>query len=508
MVNSTARRLNKNQEWRFAYEKQLLDLINKGYAREVYEEEIDSFVKGGGKIYYIAHQMVEDQQNKTTPVRVVFNSSQNCGGNSLNKSLEVGPDIMQDLPGVLLRFREDYVAAMGDIKKMFYGIRVSLEDQFMQLWCWQFAGEKNLRTFAMTRLVMGNGPSTAISIIAVKETTNLFNFATQYPDAKETLCRNSYVDNVNIGADSHEELKKKIGEVEYVAGKGGHVFKPWIISGDKTAGEMVIGPFPECVNSLTEKNLGIYWNVTEDVLRICPDLSYGGNRRSGKGKSIVPYLDNFEKFCGLGLMLRDCLSIHAKCYTPLGLALPVKMRGNILFRKTLQYLKVTCPGGKSPIQWDTVVPVELLQEWFEYFLDLHKLKDITFPRCSKPKNVDSSILPTLVTFSDGNKEAFGTVAYALYTLTDGSKKSCLLASKAKLCPLTHKSEVVKSELSAATFSSRLRQWIVKETGKEFGKHIPILDSRIVQDMIKMESYIYNTFAGLRVKEIQEKTDVD
>ena len=122
--------------------------------------------------------------------------------------------------------------------------------------------------------------------------------------------------------------------------------------------------------------------------------------------------------------------------------------------------------------------------------------------------MDSSILPTLVTFSDGNEEAFGTVAYALYTLTDGSKKSCLLASKAKLCPLTHKSEVVKSELSAATFSSRLRQWIVKETGKEFGKHIPILDSRIVQDMIKKESYIYNTFAGLRVKEIQEKTDVD
>ena len=87
---------------------------------------------------------------------------------------------MQDLPGVLLRFREDYVAAMGDIKKMFYGIRISKDDQFMQLWCWQFIGEENLRTFAMTRLVMGNGPSTAISIIAVKETTNLFNFATQY----------------------------------------------------------------------------------------------------------------------------------------------------------------------------------------------------------------------------------------------------------------------------------------------------------------------------------------
>ena len=39
--------------------------------------------------------MVVDVQNKTTPVRVVFNSSQNCGGMSLNKSLEIGPEVMQ-----------------------------------------------------------------------------------------------------------------------------------------------------------------------------------------------------------------------------------------------------------------------------------------------------------------------------------------------------------------------------------------------------------------------------
>ena len=40
----------------------------------------------------------------------------------------------------------------------------------------------------------------------------------------------------------------------------------------------------------------------------------------------------------------------------------------------------------------------------------------------------------------------------------------------------------------------------------FQSHIPFLDSRIVQDMIKKESYGYNVFAGLRVAEIQQKTD--
>ena len=46
------------------------------------------------------------------------------------------------------------------------------------------------------------------------------------------------------------------------------------------------------------------------------------------------------------------------------------------------------------------------------------------------------------------------------------------------------------------------------SGISFGRHIPFLDSRIVQDMIKKESYWYNTFAGMRVSEIQSRSDVD
>ena len=114
--------------------------------------------------------------------------------------------------------------------------------------------------------------------------------------------------------------------------------------------ELVISPLPESLVDLTERNLGIYWNVTSDQLKICPELSYGGNRKSGKKVSILHCLDNFEKLCDLGLVLKDCLSIHAKCYDPLGLALPVKMKGNILFCKTLQQLKVVSPDRKSPIQ--------------------------------------------------------------------------------------------------------------------------------------------------------------
>ena len=69
---------------------------------------------------------------------------------------------------------------------------------------------------------------------------------------------------------------------------------------------------------------------------------------------------------------------------------------------------------------------------------LQKLEKIKFPRCLKPKNANPDIDPDLITFNDGNPDAFGVVAYAVFTLDTGERSACLIMSKAKLGPLTHK----------------------------------------------------------------------
>ena len=53
-----------------------------------------------------------------------------------------------------MRFGEDKVGAQGDIAKMYYMIRVTIEEDMMQLFVWKFGGEERIRTFCMTRLVM------------------------------------------------------------------------------------------------------------------------------------------------------------------------------------------------------------------------------------------------------------------------------------------------------------------------------------------------------------------
>ena len=143
-----------------------------------------------------------------------------------------------------------------------------------------------------------------------------------------------------------------------------------------------------------------------------------------------------------------------------------------------------------------------------YFGMLLKLDLVKFVRSFKPDNADPNIHPDLVTFNDGNPDAFGAVAYALWTLTDSTRVARLIMSKAKLAPIVKKGETVRNELNGATFAARLKSWILKTCGIKFHKHVPFLDSRIVQDMIRKDSYWFNTFAGVRVAEIQTKTNVN
>ena len=183
----------------------------------------------------------------------------------------------------------------------------------------------------MTRLVMGNKPSTSISGVAMRETSLLEDFAIRYPVAYQALNRDSYVDNTNCGADNLEQLRKNIQEIEYVASRGGFIYKPWVLSGSKNP-DVLIGPSSD--DSLIEKNLGVVWQVTQDLLQIKPNVSYG-NKRKGERVSLLPIISDVNKVIKINLRLRDCLSVHAGCFDPLGLVMPVKMVGNILFRDYL-----------------------------------------------------------------------------------------------------------------------------------------------------------------------------
>ena len=140
----------------------------------------------------------------------------------------------------------------------------------MQLFVWKFKGEDKLRTFCMTRLVMGNKPSTNISIVAVQQSTELEDFQESEPEACEVLKKDIYVDNVFVTAADLEELLRTIRGVEKVAGAGGFKFKEWMIPGQVSdSGKLVSLQVYDDV----EKALGLYWCLVNDEFFVRLEIS-------------------------------------------------------------------------------------------------------------------------------------------------------------------------------------------------------------------------------------------
>ena len=95
------------------------------------------------------------------------------------------------------------------------------------------------------------------------------------------------------------------------------------------------------------------------------------------------------------LTIRMSLSFHAKVFDPLGLVLPTRLIGMLLFRTSLQEMKKELKGR---IPWDEHLEGDLLAQWLTYFELLLRLDGMRFRRSFKPENTDPDICPDLVTF--------------------------------------------------------------------------------------------------------------
>ena len=95
------------------------NIIENGYA-----EKLPNISKSQrSNVWYIPHHGVHHPK-RPNKIRVVFDCAAEHRGESLNKHLLQGPDLTNNLTGVLCRFREESIAFMCDIEAMFHQVRV------------------------------------------------------------------------------------------------------------------------------------------------------------------------------------------------------------------------------------------------------------------------------------------------------------------------------------------------------------------------------------------------
>ncbi|XP_072144398.1 uncharacterized protein [Dermacentor andersoni] len=165
------------------------DLFIKGHAEEAPPLNVDE------ECWYLPIFGVHHPQ-KPDQIRVVFDSSAQYEGVSLNNVLLTSPDLTNNLVGILIRFRQEPVAVTADVQQMFYSFMVREDHQNYLRVLW-FKGNDIFREIIECRMkvhVFGNSPSPAVSTYGLRRTAQ--QAAPRFgEDARKFVESDFYVDD-------------------------------------------------------------------------------------------------------------------------------------------------------------------------------------------------------------------------------------------------------------------------------------------------------------------------
>ena len=165
-LESLERRLIKDPDNASSYNNQIQEMETMQFARKLCPKELTDWK---GPIHYVSHHAVIRPEKKSTPVRIVFNSSASYNGHTLNDYWFKGPDLLNNLFGVVVRFRENPYAICGDIAKMYHMIAIPEEDQHVHRFLWRnYEVDRETDTYVKTFLTFGDRPAPTMAITAMR----------------------------------------------------------------------------------------------------------------------------------------------------------------------------------------------------------------------------------------------------------------------------------------------------------------------------------------------------
>ncbi|XP_073810196.1 uncharacterized protein [Danio rerio] len=418
--------------------------------------------------------------HKPDKIRVVFDSSAQFRGVSLNDVLLSGPDLNNTLLGVLLRFRREKIAVMADIEQMFYCFKVKEphRNYLRFLWDKDNCPEKEIIDYRMTVHVFGNSPSPAVAIYALRQAAEHGKVECG-TDAKNFVLRNFYVDDGITSVPTEREaidllkrtqtmLSKSSLNLHKVASNSASVMEAFPSS--ERAKDLKDLDFSKDTIPL-QHSLGISWNLKTDCFMF---------KASQECKPFTR---------------RGILSTVNSLYDPLGFVCPITMQGRALVREL------------STIQqdWDTILPLEKESSWKAWISSLAELDQLQIPQAYVPTSVCRAPLCELCIFSDASTLAIAAVAYLRVIDSNGQPHVGFVMGRSKLAPFPAHT-VPRLELCAAVLAVELMEFIKGEIDLELHDIHFYTDSRIVLGYIHNVTRRFYMYVANRVARIRKTTE--
>ncbi|XP_064116610.1 uncharacterized protein LOC135222453 [Macrobrachium nipponense] len=412
-MHSLRKKLMKDGTYAKQYSAFMTEMLQKGYAERVTSASQEN-------VWYIPHFGVQ-HPDKPDKVRVVFDCASRVEGTSLNDLILQGPDMMNSLLGVLVKFRGGLFAYSGDINIMFYQVRVPEHQRdYLRFFWWENSFNEEPTEFRMAVHLFGACSSPSIANFVLKQTASDFGNGFS-KGAWDTVANNFYVDDCLRAEDRQDALLSNLLEVKELCEKGGFTLMKFSSSCVEVLSSIPrewygkgISGFIDGSGPNKTKALGVQWDLATDELGVQADLVS------------VPRTK------------RSLLSAIASIYDPLGILAPVLIEGRIIVQDLCR-LKIGWDRGLDSNTTDRI------RVWVN---KLNQTRGISVPRCLKVIGWESATLIQLHLFLDASIMALGVVAYLRVTDRWGNVSCRFIMGKARVAPLKDVS-VPRLELSAA-----------------------------------------------------------
>ena len=152
----------------------------------------DDFSNRSIREWYLPHHPVVNP-NKPGKVRRVLNGASKFHGTSLNKSLLVGPGLLQNLKFVLLHFRQHHFAVSADIEGMFLKVGVFQSTNLPFVFLWREDPTADVVVHQYTRHIFGAKDLPTCANYALQRTA--MDHQAMFPDAESSVLEKFFMDD-------------------------------------------------------------------------------------------------------------------------------------------------------------------------------------------------------------------------------------------------------------------------------------------------------------------------
>ena len=477
-LNLAKKRLNslqhtltkKDPQLIYKYDKQLLDQLKRGFI-----EEIEEPTTHEGVLHYIPHFPVF-KDSSTTAMRIVYDASARLSHQapSLNDCLYTGPNLMQNLEGMLAKFRLHKVAFTADIEKAFLQIELNKEDRDATRFLWLRDVNKpanspdNIITYRFCRVLFGAAPSPF-----------LLNATVQYHLNKEAnaiatdLQQSIYMDNVVSGTNTEAEAFQYYTSSRDMFNKASMNLRQWSsnctsLNDQARSDDVYAEP--------TVKVLGLTWNTETDTLTV----------------PLTKLCEEIRNTNTTKLTKRAALSLSSKLFDPLGFIEPVNVKAKIMMQE----------AWKGNTNWDENIEDSLKEKWCKWLNELQHMIQLAIPRQYIQESIDNIQLHI---FCDSSQLAYGAVAYIRCETSNGTKCAFLM-SKSRVAPIKEQT-LPRLELLGALLGAKLSNYLCKTVLHKLQPSQTVLwsDSQIALAWISRSKPLRESFIRHRVQLIKELT---